>query len=180
MLSYYVAVFEKSADGFGVFFPEVPGCTSAGDTVAEAAKNATEALESHLSLSIEHGEPIPVPTGLVDMPVDADVEEVCRLLVGFEPSAKPIRVNITLPENLLAEVDRTAAADGFTRSGFLAQAARERLRRTEGAALATKYLGPATTIISGGVTASGSFEGATGFVEIGGIRHPLGGFILAK
>ena len=129
MVSYYVAVFEKSEDGYGVFFPEVLGCTSSGETVAEAAKNAAEALEGHLTLAIEHGEAIPAPTGQVDMPVDPEVQEVCRLLVGFEPSAKPMRVNITLPENLLTAVDSFAAKHGFTRSGFLAEAARARIRR---------------------------------------------------
>ncbi|HME22660.1 MAG TPA: type II toxin-antitoxin system HicB family antitoxin [Acetobacteraceae bacterium] len=38
-------------------------------------------------------------------------------------------MNITLPEELLAAVDRYAARSGYTRSGLLAQAVRERMRR---------------------------------------------------
>ena len=38
--------------------------------------------------------------------------------------AKTVRVNITLPEDALREIDAYAEAQGFTRSGFLLKAAR--------------------------------------------------------
>lgn len=38
---------------------------------------------------------------------------------------KTVRVNITLPADVLAEIDRFAEREGFTRSGFLAQAAKK-------------------------------------------------------
>jgi metal-responsive CopG/Arc/MetJ family transcriptional regulator len=37
---------------------------------------------------------------------------------------KTVRVNITLPEDALREIDAYAEAQGFTRSGFLLKAAR--------------------------------------------------------
>jgi metal-responsive CopG/Arc/MetJ family transcriptional regulator len=40
------------------------------------------------------------------------------------------RVNITLPERLLAQIDRAAAAEKMTRSGFLATAALARIAGT--------------------------------------------------
>jgi metal-responsive CopG/Arc/MetJ family transcriptional regulator len=45
-----------------------------------------------------------------------------------------VRVDITLPEELLAAVDRYAAQTGYTRSGLLAQAVRERMQRDREAA----------------------------------------------
>lgn len=36
-----------------------------------------------------------------------------------------MRVNVTLPEDVLEQIDRYAEAHGFTRSGLLAQAARK-------------------------------------------------------
>jgi len=36
-----------------------------------------------------------------------------------------VRINVTLPEDVLAEIDRYAEAQGFTRSGFLAAAAKK-------------------------------------------------------
>jgi predicted RNase H-like HicB family nuclease len=34
---------------YGVSFPDVPGCISAGDTLEEAAENAAEALRGHFA-----------------------------------------------------------------------------------------------------------------------------------
>lgn len=129
MSRYYVAILEKSSTGFGVFFPDVPGCTSAGATAAEAADNAEEALRGHLLLDLEDGASLPDATPLDLIQVDPDVDEAARVLVRFDPPAKSARVNITLPEDLLRQVDSYAETHGFTRSGLLAQAAREAIRR---------------------------------------------------
>ena len=40
-------------------------------------------------------------------------------------TVKSVRVNITLPSDLLEQIDAMAEAKGFTRSGFLAQTARK-------------------------------------------------------
>jgi predicted RNase H-like HicB family nuclease len=61
MARYYPAIIEPASEGYGVFFPDVPGCTSAGVTVQEAARNAEEALQAHLGLAAERGEAIPPP-----------------------------------------------------------------------------------------------------------------------
>ena len=130
-MRYYPAIVEKSADGYGVFFPDLPGCTSAGATVQEAALNAEEALQAHIELSMEHGDPVPGPSSLDEIAVDPDVVEAARILVRTDPSGRTVRVNITLPEDLLAAVDRYAVRTGYSRSGLLAQAVRERLRRDQ-------------------------------------------------
>jgi len=47
------------------------------------------------------------------------------ILVAVKTSAKrPVRVNVTLPEDELERIDQYAKAHGQTRSGFLTQAAR--------------------------------------------------------
>jgi metal-responsive CopG/Arc/MetJ family transcriptional regulator len=46
------------------------------------------------------------------------------------PTIKAVRVNITLPEDALREIDRYAASQGLTRSGFLASAARKAMRKS--------------------------------------------------
>ena len=46
-------------------------------------------------------------------------------LISMKPMAKrAVRVNVTLPEDILAEIDRYAERRGLTRSGFLARAAK--------------------------------------------------------
>ncbi len=134
MPRYFPAIIEKAAEGFGVFFPDLPGCTSAGTTVQDAALNAEEALQAHIDLSVEHGETIPEPSEIDRIAVDPDVVEVARILVRAEPPGRAVRVNITIQEDLLAAVDRHAARTGYSRSGLLAQAVRERMRRDRDAA----------------------------------------------
>lgn len=78
-MTHYPAIIEKGGDGFGVFFPDLPGCTSAGDTIEEATENAAVAVELYL----EDMEDWPAPTALdkVPVPYDEEVTEVARVLV---------------------------------------------------------------------------------------------------
>ena len=133
-MRYFPAIIERASDGYAVFFPDLPGCTSAGATVQDAALNAEEALQAHIELSMEHGDPIPEPSTLDEIVVDPDVVEAARILVRSDPPGRAVRVNITMPEDLLAAVDRYAVRTGYSRSGLLAQAVRERLRRDQTAA----------------------------------------------
>lgn len=120
---YYPAIVERTDAGYSVFFPDLPGCTSAGRTVQEAARNAEEALSAHLILSAEHGDSIAAPSELDAIEHDAEVDEAARILVRAERPGKAIRLNVTLDEGLVAEIDRVAK----NRSGFLAEAARAAL-----------------------------------------------------
>ncbi len=119
----YPAIVERAGEGFSVFFPDLPGCTSAGRTLTEAALNAEEALFGHLLVTAQHGEDIPEPSALEDIERDPEVEEAARLLVRAEKPGRAVRVNVTLDEGLLAAIDRVAG----NRSGFLAEAARAKL-----------------------------------------------------
>jgi metal-responsive CopG/Arc/MetJ family transcriptional regulator len=49
-------------------------------------------------------------------------------LVPVEMPGRSVRTNITLDEGLLARLDAAATAEGMSRSGFIAQAVRDRLR----------------------------------------------------
>ena len=57
----YTAVIEKDGDVFSVYFPDVPGCFTQGDTLEEARAMAHEALEFHLDGLRQLGKPIPQP-----------------------------------------------------------------------------------------------------------------------
>ncbi|WP_150286451.1 type II toxin-antitoxin system HicB family antitoxin [Rhabdaerophilum calidifontis] len=71
-MSHYLALIEES-DGntaFGVWFPDVPGCFSAGDSFEEALHNAPEALSVHLVLLIEAGGELPRQRSLAEWRAD--------------------------------------------------------------------------------------------------------------
>lgn len=119
----YPAIVERAGEGYSVFFPDLPGCVSAGATMDEAVINAEEALSGHMLVSARHGEELPDPTPLDRIELDSDVKEVARILVRAERPGKAVRLNITLDEGLVAAIDRVAR----NRSGFLADAARAAL-----------------------------------------------------
>ncbi|GMN06325.1 type II toxin-antitoxin system HicB family antitoxin [Croceitalea sp. MTPC5] len=57
----YLVVYEKSADGFGAYVPDLPGCTSAGKSRDEIESNIIEAITLHLEIMQDEGLPIPQP-----------------------------------------------------------------------------------------------------------------------
>ncbi len=123
MQQFYLAIIEKARDGYGVFFPDLPGCTSFGATISKAAKNAIVAAQAHAALAQEYGETLPDARAPEAIPSDPEVEEVARLLVPVEVGDEPVRVNISLPASALAALDRTAKELSLTRSGAIAHLA---------------------------------------------------------
>jgi predicted RNase H-like HicB family nuclease len=117
----YTAIVERTGSGFSVFFPDVPGCVSAGRTELETFTNAEEALSLHLAETVRARESLPKASATI--PHDPGVEEFCRFLVRVELPGKAVRLNITMDEGLVAAIDRVAS----NRSNFLSQAAREAL-----------------------------------------------------
>jgi predicted RNase H-like HicB family nuclease len=124
---YFPAIVETGEEpGYSVFFPDLPGLASAGESLQAAAKNAEEALRGHLELMVEEGLPIPEPSELDRIERDPEVREVARLLVrGSLPSDRVLRVNVTLPEDLVERIDAVTR----NRSRFLAEAAEQKLAR---------------------------------------------------
>lgn len=126
MKQYIALIHKEPGSDYGVSFPDFPGVISAGRTLDETRAMAQEALEFHIEGLVEDGEPIPEPSSLEQVMTDAaNRDGVAVLVPAGTPPARAVRVNLTLPEDVLAKIDRYAKAHGFTRSGFLAQAARE-------------------------------------------------------
>ena len=123
----YIGLIRKDTDSdFGVSFPDFPGVITAGKTLDDARAMAEEALALHVEGMTEDGEPIPEPSSLEDVMSDPENRTGVAILV-FLKTAQPkiVRVNVTLPEDVLAQIDTYAEAHGFTRSGLLAQAAKK-------------------------------------------------------
>jgi predicted RNase H-like HicB family nuclease len=124
--TYYPAIIERGIDGFGVYFPDLPGCVSAGVTEQEAALGAEEALNGHLAVMAEYGDAIPNPSALGGIVAAEGSDEVGRILVRGERPGRAVRVQVSIEEGLLARIDRVAK----NRSRFLADAARVALAAT--------------------------------------------------
>ncbi len=118
---YYPAIIERAEDGFSVYFPDLPGCVSAGATIQEAARNAEEALSLHLLGMVEDGDMIPAPTDIDQAEREPQSVEVCRILVRADMPGRKQRVNVMMDEGLLASIDKLDK----NRSRFIDQAVRQ-------------------------------------------------------
>ena len=58
----YLVVVEKSPRNCSAYSPDVPGCIAMGGTLDETKQNMRDALEGHLEVMAEYGEPAPEPT----------------------------------------------------------------------------------------------------------------------
>ncbi len=123
---YYPAFVDKDEDSdFGVSFPDFPGCVSASESVEEALPGAQEALAGHVALMLEDGEELPKPSALEAVAGAKEASTVAVTLIPVVLPGRARRVNVTLDEALLEEIDRISS----NRSGFLAEAARAELAR---------------------------------------------------
>jgi predicted RNase H-like HicB family nuclease len=125
-----VVIHKDRRSSYGVTVPDLPGCFSAGESIEDALVNAREAVELHLEGLLEDGEPLPDVTPIEQLRKQREYRDGVWFMVDLDPSkltGPAARVNITLPERLLAQIDRAAAAENMTRSGFLATAALARM-----------------------------------------------------
>lgn len=129
----YVGLIHKEADSdFGVSFPDFPGVITAGTSLDDARAMAEEALTFHIEGLVADGEAIPEPSSLEEIMGDPGNRDGVAILVAVKTEApKAVRVNVTLPQDVLEQIDRFAAARGFTRSGFIAQAAKKIMKLEE-------------------------------------------------
>lgn len=125
----YIALIHKDADSdYGVSFPDLPGCVTAGVDLDDARAMAVEALALHLDGLGEDGEAVPAPSSLEAIMADrANMDAVAIVVQAPEGAVKAVRVNITIPEPDLRAIDQFAEAHGFTRSGFLLRAAKKEM-----------------------------------------------------
>ncbi|MGD0633432.1 MAG: type II toxin-antitoxin system HicB family antitoxin [Beijerinckiaceae bacterium] len=128
-MRHYIALIHKDADSdYGVSFPDLPGCVTAGTSLDEARSFAEEALALHLSGMAADGEAVPEPSSLEAIMNDPENRDSVAVLVPVKSEApRAVRVNITLPEDVLARIDAYAERSGMNRSGFLAYAAKREM-----------------------------------------------------
>ncbi len=125
----YIALIHKDhGSDFGISFPDLPGCVTAGAALDEARVMAAEALALHLEGLAADGEAAPEPSSLeAIMAIHENRDGVAILVDPPRAASKSVRLNITLADDLVERIDRHAEAHGLTRSGFLARAARKEL-----------------------------------------------------
>lgn len=91
-MRYVAFIHGDDGPGFGVSFPDFPGCVSDGDTVEEAIRRGAEALAFHVEGMIEDGEAVPAPRAVQEIkagPSLAEWREGADILFVLLPSGHP-------------------------------------------------------------------------------------------
>ena len=120
-MTTYVALIHKDPDSdYGVSFPDLPGCITAGSTLDEAIAMAKEALALHVEGLLEDNEDVPAPT-----PADRIDRDGALLVTAIEvpDNLKVERINVTVPALALLRFDAFAERRSMTRSGLFVEAA---------------------------------------------------------
>lgn len=124
----YPAIFEAGdKEGYSVFFPDIQGCVSAGDTFEEAKTNAIEALSLHISGMIEDGEKAPQSSIKKSMETISTMSDR-SLLVMLEPDkllltklihGKAKTISATIDEYILELSDKKLKEYKINRSKLI-------------------------------------------------------------
>lgn len=126
MIVYHAVVHKDEDSAWGVHFPDLPGCFSAADDLADVQANASEAVMLYLE-----GEKAPEPSAIEkirDMAADDLAEGAFLLAVPYVyVSNRPQRINISIDRGVLDAIDAAATARKLTRSAFLTEAARNEI-----------------------------------------------------
>ncbi|MBI5120577.1 MAG: type II toxin-antitoxin system HicB family antitoxin [Rhodospirillales bacterium] len=125
MVSYVAYLRKDKNSDYGIEFPDLPGCISAGRSLEEAKAMAVEALAGHVALLRQEGMPVADPSTLDQLADDPNRMDAVLLLVDLDPNLlKSERVNVMIPRHLLGRID---AASHGNRSRFLVEAAEQKL-----------------------------------------------------
>lgn len=97
----YLAVLEPTNTGYSVYYPDLPGCISVGETIQEASENAKEALELHIYGMEKDNETIPIASKKLD---PKDIENCLVVPITIYPDLvkhdldnRKVKTNCTLP-----------------------------------------------------------------------------------
>jgi predicted RNase H-like HicB family nuclease len=121
----YPAVFTPSEGGYDVYMPDLFGCRTCGDSIAEAIEMAEDALATWLWVSEDHNDIIPEPSDFVEVEhpkfvtlIKADTEVFRRTM-----DSKSVKKTLTIP----AWLNYRAEEAHINFSGVLQEALKERL-----------------------------------------------------
>ncbi len=134
-MRFVAFIHTDETGGFGISFPDFPGCVSDGDTVDQALARGEAALAFHVAGLREDDLPLPRPRTADAVLADPDLAEwragaQLAHVALIVDRGSPRRVNISMDPGLLDAIDAEASRRGMTRSAFLSSAARAEIMGT--------------------------------------------------
>jgi predicted RNase H-like HicB family nuclease len=74
MNNRFLVLIEKGDSSYGAYNPDVPGCIAVGDTEEETLELMKEALQGHLGLMAQDGDPMPTASHIAAHFVEIDTQ----------------------------------------------------------------------------------------------------------
>lgn len=107
MKTAYPAIIHNENDEYWVEFPDLEGCFSDGETLADAASNASEALGMYLCSLMERNLDIPRPSDIRDVSSEEGIVTVVATEpLAYRKSTKSVKKTLTIPEWLNIEAEK--------------------------------------------------------------------------
>lgn len=131
-MKFPVYLHKTDTGGFSGFVPDIKGCYFAGDNIDDTITDAFEAIDAHLEFAAEKGKSLPLATTVEEHFENDSCQGGYWAFVDIDLSkydGKAVKLNITLPQNLLARIDSYVDShqEYGSRSGFIAELARREL-----------------------------------------------------
>jgi predicted RNase H-like HicB family nuclease len=133
-MRFAVVIHKDQNSDYGVIVPDMPGCFSAGTTIEEALNMAKDAILCHVEGLLMDDEKIPQPSPIEKYWDNPEFEGGKFMLIEInssEISGKIARINVTIPERILAKVDKYVARNGGNRSALMTDAIVELMSKQE-------------------------------------------------
>jgi predicted RNase H-like HicB family nuclease len=123
-MTHYIGVVHKDADSdYGIHFPDLPGCFSAGADLVELERNAIEAIDLHLEGENAADYPARDMTAVRATLKGEDRDAMLMAIPFVRAGGRTVRVNFTVDAATLAAIDAAAKRRNLSRSAFLVSAA---------------------------------------------------------
>jgi predicted RNase H-like HicB family nuclease len=132
-MNRYIVLVDGESGGYGVVFPDLPGCVAMGTTIDTALVNAADALRDWTETIEQTGSAVPKPRSLEQIRKDRDVKQALAdgaslaTVPLIRVSGKPTKANLSLDSGILEAIDAEARRRNLTRSAFVEAMARELL-----------------------------------------------------
>lgn len=107
MKTAYPAIVHAEEGGYWVEFPDLEGCFSEGETLADAIQNASDALGGYLCSMMDRS--IEAPEASDVKGIDAGDDFVTIVVtdpLSYKKSTKSIKKTLTIPEWLNEEAEK--------------------------------------------------------------------------
>ena len=132
-MTRYTVLIDGEAGGYGVVFPDLPGCAAMGTTIDGALANAADALWDRVEATLEDAGEVPrrsAPDILKNDPAVRKVLAAGATLASVplvRTTGRPAKANLSIDAGILSAIDVEAARRRLTRPAFIELRARHAL-----------------------------------------------------